>query len=160
MKSNPDISPDVRATWQVPAFKTPLWLGRQHPWCVVVPVINEGERIKSLLVRMAALKINTIADIIIVDGGSKDGSLELSFLQQIGVRGPVGQAQLEPPRSGHAHHMGTVGAGPGHGVRRPGGPRHGARRIDALVAVDGGVGDRGQRAGVFHDPAQEGAPPV
>lgn len=87
MNSTPDISPDVRASWQVPAFKTPLWLGRQHPWCVVIPVINEGERIKSLLARMAALKIEAIADIIIVDGGSKDGSLELCFLQQIGVRG-------------------------------------------------------------------------
>jgi len=87
MNSTPDISPDVRATWQVPAYMTPLWLGRQHPWCVVIPVINEGERITSLLARMAALKIDAIADIIIVDGGSKDGSLELSFLQQIGVRG-------------------------------------------------------------------------
>lgn len=87
MNSIPDVSPDIRATWQVPAFKTPLWLGRRHPWCVVIPVINEGERIKSLLSRMAALKIDALADIIIVDGGSKDGSLELSFLQQIGVRG-------------------------------------------------------------------------
>lgn len=87
MNSTPDISPDVRATWQVPAFKTPLWLGRQHAWCVVIPVINEGERIKSLLSRMAALKIDALADIIIVDGGSKDGSLELNILQQVGVRG-------------------------------------------------------------------------
>lgn len=87
MNSTPDISPDVRATWQVPAFKTPLWLSRQQPWCVVIPVINEGERIKSLLSRMATLKIDALADIIIVDGGSKDGSLELNFLQQLGVRG-------------------------------------------------------------------------
>ena len=87
MNSNPDISPDVRATWQVPDFNTPLWLGRQHRWCVVIPVINEGDRIKSLLARIAALKINTLADIIIVDGGSKDGSLEFKLLQELGVRG-------------------------------------------------------------------------
>lgn len=87
MNSTPDISPEVRATWQVPVFKTALWLGREHPCCVVIPVINEGERIKSLLSRLAAIKIDALADIIIVDGGSKDGSLELSFLQQIGVRG-------------------------------------------------------------------------
>ena len=84
---NPNISPVVRANWQVPTFDTPLWLGRQHLWCVVIPVINEGERIKSLLSRMAALKIDGIADIIIVDGGSTDGSLELDSLQQKGVRG-------------------------------------------------------------------------
>ena len=82
-----DITSAARKTWQVPAFETPLWLGRQHPWCVVIPVINEGERIKSLLARMAALNIHGIADIIIVDGGTTDGSLELQALQQVGVRG-------------------------------------------------------------------------
>lgn len=87
MTSTQDIPSDVRATWRVPTFIKPLWLGRQYPCCVVIPVINEGERIKSLLSRMAALKIDALADIIIVDGGSKDGSLELNFLQQIGVRG-------------------------------------------------------------------------
>jgi dolichol-phosphate mannosyltransferase len=87
MTMPPDISPEVRANWQAPTFDAPLWLGRQHPWCVVIPVINEGERIKSLLSRMAALKIDGVADIIIVDGGSTDSSLELDSLQQKGVRG-------------------------------------------------------------------------
>lgn len=87
MMTSPDIAPAARETWQVPSFDTRLWLGRQHPWCVVIPVINEGERIKSLLARMAALKIENIADIIIVDGGTTDGSLELPALQRVGVRG-------------------------------------------------------------------------
>ncbi|WP_047302491.1 glycosyltransferase family 2 protein [Pseudomonas fluorescens] len=82
-----EITPAGRETWQVPSFDTPLWAGRQHPWCVVIPVINEGDRIKSLLSRMAALKIENIADIIIVDGGTTDGSLELQGLQRVGVRG-------------------------------------------------------------------------
>lgn len=87
MMTSLDISSAVRSAWQVPSFDTPLWLGRQHPWCVVIPVINEGPRIQSLLAKMAAIKINDIADIIIVDGGSNDGSLELTALQQVGVRG-------------------------------------------------------------------------
>jgi dolichol-phosphate mannosyltransferase len=82
-----DIAPEVRMNWQVPAFEAPLWLGRERAWCVVIPVINEGERIKSLLSRMTALKIHEIADIIIVDGGSVDGSLELEALQCDSVRG-------------------------------------------------------------------------
>ncbi|MDP2904287.1 MAG: glycosyltransferase family 2 protein [Methylovulum sp.] len=82
-----DIAPEIRASWQVPVFEILLWPGRQHPWCVVIPVINEGERIKGLLSKMAAFKIDDIADIIIVDGGSTDGSLELASLQQKGVRG-------------------------------------------------------------------------
>jgi glycosyltransferase involved in cell wall biosynthesis len=72
---------------QIPFFETPLWLGRVHAYCVVIPVINEGERIVSLLARMAALSINQIADIIIVDGGSTDGSLAHDMLMVTGVRG-------------------------------------------------------------------------
>jgi len=83
----PDTSPEARANWQVPAFKTLLWRGRQHPWCVVIPVINEGERIKSLLARMSVLKIDNFADIVIVDGGTSDGSLGLESLKENGVRG-------------------------------------------------------------------------
>lgn len=89
MNTSKDISPAYRAKWQVPAMETPLWLGKQHPYCVVIPVINEGERIKSLLKRMEAEQISSIADIIIVDGGSTDGSLELDSLRQAGVRGLV-----------------------------------------------------------------------
>lgn len=83
----PSISLNIRSLWQVPSFETPFWLGRQHQWCVVIPVINEGQRIQNLLARMAALNISDLADIIIVDGGSNDGSLELNALQNIGVRG-------------------------------------------------------------------------
>jgi len=75
------------ATWEVPAFDIALWPGRSQPWCVVIPVINEGERIRNLLRRMAALSVSAMADIIIVDGGSKDGSLALEALQAQGVRG-------------------------------------------------------------------------
>lgn len=76
-----------RSTWQVPSFETSLWRGRKRAWCVVIPVINEGQRIKSLLARMAALDIAGIADIIIVDGGSDDASLDIPQLKQAGVRG-------------------------------------------------------------------------
>lgn len=84
-----DISQEDRAAWQVPAMEAPLWLGKQHAYCVVIPVINEGERIKNLLARMDDYQISTRADIIIVDGGSTDGSLDLDALTQIGVRGLV-----------------------------------------------------------------------
>ncbi len=84
-----NISQEDRAKWQVPAMETPLWSGKQHPYCVVIPVINEGERIKSLLKRMEAERISSIADIIIIDGGSTDGSLELDSLQRLGVSGLV-----------------------------------------------------------------------
>lgn len=82
-----DISPEVRAGWQVPAYEVRFWSGRQRKYCVVIPVINEGERIRNLLLRMARLDISALADIIIVDGGSRDGSLDPTFLQRNGVSG-------------------------------------------------------------------------
>ena len=79
---------DVKSNdWQVPAYEQLLWLGRRRDWVVIVPVINEGERLHLFLERMQANKIASIADIIIIDGGSTDGSLELTYLQELGVRG-------------------------------------------------------------------------
>jgi len=78
---------DSRSAWQVPAHDVAFWSGKRRSHCVVIPVINEGRRIGNLLDRMAALGIAEHADIIIVDGGSKDGSLEPRVLQGKGVRG-------------------------------------------------------------------------
>lgn len=82
-----DIDPSIRDGWQVPRFQKPIWLGRRHSWCVVIPVINEGERIRNQLSKMAELKINSYADIIIIDGGTTDGSLDLDELKKKGVIG-------------------------------------------------------------------------
>jgi dolichol-phosphate mannosyltransferase len=81
------IDPSLRADWQIPGYTTEFWLGRQHPWCVVIPLINEGERIRNLLERMHRIGVPQMADIVIVDGGSTDGSLQTAALQSKGVRG-------------------------------------------------------------------------
>lgn len=86
---NQVIDPEFRANWQVPDFKTTFWLEKRHAHCVIIPVINEGRRIANLLSRMSKLAIDSIADVIIVDGGSTDGSLESSELQSKGVRGLI-----------------------------------------------------------------------
>ncbi|MDR5611759.1 MAG: glycosyltransferase family 2 protein [Arsenophonus sp.] len=64
-----------------------LWQGRQHDWCVVITVINEGKRIRSLLQRMDQNKISNIADTVIIDGGSTDGSLVIDEIKQLNVSG-------------------------------------------------------------------------
>lgn len=84
-----DISLKDREEWQVPDMEIPFWLGRLHSYCVVIPVINEGERISNLLKRMEVCGISSMADIIIVDGGSSDESLEIEALRKVGVRGLV-----------------------------------------------------------------------
>jgi glycosyltransferase involved in cell wall biosynthesis len=77
---------EIRAAWKVPLFDTAFWLGRNHTYCIVIPVINEGARIHNVLNKMAACNIADLADIIIADGGSTDSSLGLESLQQQGVR--------------------------------------------------------------------------
>jgi dolichol-phosphate mannosyltransferase len=81
------INLPFESNWQVPHFQIPLWLGKKHHYCVVIPVINEGSRITNLLRKMQTLGISKLADIIIVDGGSTDGSLELEKLEQYEVQG-------------------------------------------------------------------------
>jgi dolichol-phosphate mannosyltransferase len=75
------------AEWDVPEFRTEFWRGKTRPHCVIIPVINEGERIRLFLERMQQAGISQQADIIIVDGGSRDGSLEHGSLIRAGVQG-------------------------------------------------------------------------
>lgn len=49
---------------------------KQRDFCVIIPVINEGQRIHDVLFRMQEINMASIADVIIVDGGSNDGSIE------------------------------------------------------------------------------------
>ena len=83
------ISQSTRNTWQVPDMDVLFWLEKSHSYCIVIPVINEGERIRSLLQQMKAYQISEIADIIIVDGGSTDDSLEIDALKEVNVRGLI-----------------------------------------------------------------------
>ena len=73
--------------WQVPCYETLLWEEKQRSYCVIIPVINEGERIRNLIRKMQSVNISEVADIIIVDGGTTDGSLAIDWLKAHHVRG-------------------------------------------------------------------------
>ncbi len=73
----------------VPAHEVRFWNGRRHPYCVVIPVIDEGERLHRLLGHIAQLGITDVADVIVVDGGSADGSTADASLRPLGVRGSL-----------------------------------------------------------------------
>lgn len=81
------VEPEVRKNWQVPEFSIVFLEEKTHRYCVVIPVINEGSRIQTQLQRMTALGIDNVADIIIIDGGSTDGSLDTYRLRSNRVRG-------------------------------------------------------------------------
>jgi dolichol-phosphate mannosyltransferase len=70
--------------WQLPAHETTILAPRLHRHALVIPVINEGERIGNQLKAIAALA--PPVDIIIADGNSTDGSLDADFLASQNVR--------------------------------------------------------------------------
>lgn len=69
----------------VPNFAAYELEQRMSKYCVCIPVINEGSRIDSELVRAYQNNVPNHIDIIICDGGSTDGSLELKRLGELGV---------------------------------------------------------------------------
>lgn len=76
--------PAGRNSWQVPDFRTDDLRPRGTKYCAVVFVINEGEKVRGQLARMNALGLR--CDVVVADGGSTDGSLDLPFLRENGVR--------------------------------------------------------------------------
>lgn len=71
-------------SWQLPEYTELELAPRASEYCVVIPVLNEGERIRAQLARM--LPFAKLADVIIVDGGSTDGALDPAYLARHGVR--------------------------------------------------------------------------
>jgi glycosyltransferase involved in cell wall biosynthesis len=72
--------------WSVPDFDGAVLQDRRSRHAVVIPVMNEGERIRCQLARMHALGLHHAADIVIADGGSSDGSTDPDGLREMGVR--------------------------------------------------------------------------
>lgn len=68
----------AHADWQVPAFRVLELAPRRTRYCVCVPVINEGERIRAQLERMRP-HVQDL-DVVIADGGSTDGALAREYL--------------------------------------------------------------------------------
>lgn len=70
--------------WQVPSYKIRQFYPKRTKYCVCIPVINEGTRLKKQLDRMHAFSRDI--DIIISDKGSSDGSTDPKFLKSKNVR--------------------------------------------------------------------------
>ena len=73
------------SAWQVPHFTQTVYREKTHSHCLIIPVYNEGERIRRQLEKTSALGIDRAVDVIIADGGSTDGALEEDFLRHNAV---------------------------------------------------------------------------
>lgn len=67
-----------------PVYDVTEFAQKHTRYCFVVVVLNEGERIRNQLARMKERA--ALADIIIADGRSADGSTAPEYLQSMGVR--------------------------------------------------------------------------
>jgi glycosyltransferase involved in cell wall biosynthesis len=72
--------------WQYPPFDLIELSPRRTKYCLAIPIINEGERILRQLARLKELGIPELVDILILDGGSTDGSTDPEKLRGFGVR--------------------------------------------------------------------------
>ena len=69
----------------VPRFESHEFAGREKEYALLIPIINEGERIIRELDRARKARVGEWADIVICDGGSADGSTEEGRLRDLGV---------------------------------------------------------------------------
>lgn len=69
---------------ELPSFEKYEFAKKSKDYCIVIPIINEGEKFKKQLKRVS--QYSKFVDIIIADGGSTDGSTDHTFLKKNKVR--------------------------------------------------------------------------
>lgn len=69
----------------IPKFQCMEYCQKTKDYVLLIPIINEGERIKRELQRAYKNKVSDYADIVICDGGSTDGCTEEKILTQLNV---------------------------------------------------------------------------
>ena len=81
LMSSPLLRGDDQRT---PTYRIDWHRARQQRWAICVFVINEGEKVRAQLRSMKTY--GSSVDIIIADGGSTDGSLDESLLEEVNVQ--------------------------------------------------------------------------
>lgn len=71
--------------WEVPEYRQDRIKDKVTKYCLCIPVINEGDKIVGQLKRILQHNINRSVDVIICDGGSTDGSMDIQKLKKLGV---------------------------------------------------------------------------
>ena len=69
----------------VPRFSCEEFHPKGHDYVILIPIINEGQRIVRELERAKTAEVSQWADIVICDGGSTDGCTEKSQLERLEV---------------------------------------------------------------------------
>lgn len=70
-------------SWEIPAFDCVTYHSKTHRYALVIPVINEGQRIRRQLSELKKLALPV--DVVVADGGSTDDSLCRDFIATVDV---------------------------------------------------------------------------
>ncbi len=74
----------LKKDWQLPDYQLFEFKRKHTKYCLCIPTLDEGERIKRQIKQLK--KYAETIDILILDGGSSDGSMNKTFLKQNDVR--------------------------------------------------------------------------
>ncbi len=69
----------------VPRFECDEFQGKTRDYVLLIPIINEGSRIRKELARAARHNVQDFADIVICDGGSTDDCTDEALLRKLKV---------------------------------------------------------------------------
>lgn len=73
----------------LPKFELTEFHPKKNKYLICIPVLNEGEKFIKQLKEMQKVNVQSVADIIICDGGTTDGSVSPKILQKLGIRALV-----------------------------------------------------------------------
>ena len=75
----------VERTSGVPRYDCEEFAAKTSAYCLLIPIINEGERIVRELTRAQDAGAGKLVDVVVCDGGSTDGCTEQTRLKSLGV---------------------------------------------------------------------------
>ncbi len=124
----------------VPDFEKTEYDQKQKEYCLLIPIINEGERIKKELERAVRFSVYDLVDIIICDGDSTDGCTDEETLKSLKVNTLL--VKKGPGKQGAQLRMGMYYAL--------------NRGYKGIITIDGNNKDSIEHVGRFIEKLEEG----
>lgn len=124
----------------VPDFEKTEYDQKQKEYCLLIPIINEGDRIKRELERANRFSVSEIVDIIICDGNSTDGCTNEETLRSLNVNTLL--VKKGPGKQGAQLRMGMYYAL--------------NRGYKGIITIDGNNKDSIEHIGRFIDKLEDG----
>jgi len=124
----------------VPDFEYTEYAEKKKAYCLLIPIINEGDRIRKELARAKRFGVSDAVDIIICDGDSTDGCTAEEMLKSMDVNTLL--VKKGPGKQGAQLRMGIY-----YALKRG---------YEGILTIDGNNKDSIEHVGRFIDKLKEG----